>query len=141
MFVAGGFTMASAESNLRVLIVEDNPDGADTMSALLRIGGFSTEIARDGLEALEAADRIQPDVVLLDIGLPKVNGYDVCRHIRATPWGKNTAVIAVTGWGQEEVRAKSTQAGVDLHLVKPVRDADLLRAVGSFRQRAALRHR
>jgi DNA-binding response OmpR family regulator len=133
--------MASTESSLSVLIVEDNPDGADTLSALLRIGGFATEVARDGLEALEAADRFKPDVVLLDIGLPKVNGYDVCRHIRATAWGKNTAVIAVTGWGEEEARAKSAQAGVDLHLVKPVRDADLLRAIRSFRHRAALRHR
>src|SRR5262245_16242642 len=135
-----GVVMASGKPSVRVLIVEDNADGAETLAALLRLEGFAIEVARDGLDALEVADRMQPDVVLLDIGLPKVNGYDVCRHIRTSAWGTKTAVIALTGWGQEEARARSARAGIDLHLVKPVRDADLLRAVRSFGQRAAIRH-
>ena len=123
--------MAVTKQSLRVLVVEDNRDGADTLTALLRFSGFATEIARDGLEALELADRMKPDVVVLDIGLPRVNGHDVCRHIRPATWGRYTAVIAVTGRSQEEARKRSIEAGVDLHLVKPVRDTALIDAVKS----------
>ena len=128
--------MAATKQSLRVLVGEDNRDGADTLAALLRFSGFATEIARDGLEALELADRMKPDVVVLDIGLPGVNGYDVCQHIRATAWGRYTAVIAVTGWSQEDARKRSIEAGVDLHLVKPVRDTDLIDAVKSHARAA-----
>ncbi len=76
--------------------------------------------AHDGLEALELAESFQPDVILLDIGLPKLNGFDTCRRIREQPWGKNIIIVAVTGWGQEDDRRRSQDAGFDHHMVKPV---------------------
>ncbi len=87
---------------------------------LLKLDGHETQTAHDGLEAIEAAERLRPDVVLLDIGLPKLNGYEVCRRIRQQPWGKDLVLVALTGWGQEEDRQRSTEAGFDTHLVKPV---------------------
>jgi DNA-binding response OmpR family regulator len=76
--------------------------------------------AHDGAEALSAAERHRPEVVLLDLGLPKMNGYDVCRAIREHVWGRHMVVVALTGWGQDEDRARSKLAGFDSHLVKPV---------------------
>ena len=87
---------------------------------LLQISGNETQMAYDGLEAVEAAERFRPEVVLLDIGLPQLNGYDACRRIREQPWGKTMVLIALTGWGQEEDRRQSKDAGFDAHLVKPV---------------------
>lgn len=82
--------------------------------------GNEVEMAHDGLEALQKAQAYQPEVVLLDIGLPKMNGYDACRAMRAQPWGKHALIVAVTGWGQDEDRRRSKEAGFDVHLVKPV---------------------
>jgi CheY-like chemotaxis protein len=107
-------------SGRRILIVDDNEDGAQSLALLLKLDGHETHTAHDGLEALAAADRLRPDVVLLDIGLPKLNGYEVCRHLRQQPWGKGLVLVALTGWGQEEDRQRSTEAGFDTHLVKPV---------------------
>ena len=87
--------------------------------------GHDTHTAHDGLAALEAAERLRPDAVLLDIGLPGLNGYEVCRHIRQQPWGKNLVLVALTGWGKDEDRQKSAEAGFDSHLVKPVDHAVL----------------
>jgi CheY-like chemotaxis protein len=87
---------------------------------LLQMTGNETYTAHDGLEAVEAAEKHRPDVVLLDIGMPKLNGYDACRRLRELPWGKNMVLVALTGWGQEEDRRKSIDAGFDGHLVKPV---------------------
>ena len=101
-------------------MVDDNPDSANSLAELLRITGNETHIAADGVEAVEAAGRLLPDVVLLDIGLPRLNGYDACRRIRAENWGKSLVMVALTGWGQEEDRARSREAGFDGHLVKPV---------------------
>jgi PAS domain S-box-containing protein len=109
----------------RVLIVDDNLDSALSLAMLLKLDGHQTETVHDGVEAVEAADRLRPDVVLLDIGLPRLNGYEVCRHIRRQPWGKDVLLIALTGWGQEEDRQKSRETGFDTHIVKPV-DHDLL---------------
>jgi len=109
-----------------ILIVEDNRDGADSLAMLLGVDGHEIHIARDGQEALEVAARIRPDVVLLDIGLPKLNGYEVCRRIRQEPWGRSIAIFALTGWGQEEDRKRSDEAGFDGHLVKPVRYDDVM---------------
>ena len=92
---------------------------------LLKITGNETHTAHDGLEAVEAAEQFRPDVVLLDIGLPKLNGYDAARRIREQPWGKDMVLVALTGWGQEEDRRKSKDAGFDRHMVKPV-DLDAL---------------
>ncbi|MGH9897155.1 MAG: hybrid sensor histidine kinase/response regulator, partial [bacterium] len=110
----------TAAMGRRILIVDDNQDGAESLAMLLQLGGHETHMAHDGLEAVEAAERFRPDAMLLDIGLPKLNGYEVCRRIRAQPWGKNMVLVAVTGWGQEEDRHKSREAGFNIHIVKPV---------------------
>ncbi|HET7285950.1 MAG TPA: response regulator, partial [Pyrinomonadaceae bacterium] len=104
----------------RVLIVDDNRDSADSLAMLMQITGNKTFLAYDGVEALEAIDKHRPEVVLLDIGLPKLDGHEVCRRIREKPWGKDIVIIALTGWGQEDDRRKSEQAGFNGHLVKPV---------------------
>ena len=98
---------------------------------LLKITGNETRTAHDGLEAVEAAATFRPDVVLLDIGLPKLNGYDVCRRIREQPWGKNMVLVALTGWGQDEDRRQSKDAGFDHHMVKPVDFAALMKLLAS----------
>ncbi|HEY2776212.1 MAG TPA: PAS domain S-box protein [Candidatus Binatia bacterium] len=109
----------------RVLVVDDNVDSADSLSMLLRMRGHQTKIARDGVEAVEAARTFRPEIVLLDIGLPRMNGLDVCRRIRAQEWGSAMRIVALTGWGQEEDRLRSLEAGFDHHLVKPVNIAEL----------------
>jgi CheY-like chemotaxis protein len=102
------------------LIVDDNRDSADSLGSMLRIMGNDTRIAYDGEAAVEAATAFRPDLILLDIGLPKLNGYEVCRRIRDQPWGKGMVLIALTGWGQEDDIRRSQQAGFDHHMVKPV---------------------
>ena len=82
--------------------------------------GNEIRTAHDGLEAVEAAEAFRPDVILLDIGLPKLNGYEACRRIREQPWGKDMVLVALTGWGQEEDRRRSEEAGFNHHMVKPV---------------------
>jgi len=109
----------------RILVVDDNRDSAESLAMLLNLMGNETHIAYDGLEAVEAAATVKPDVILLDIGLPKLNGYEACRRIREQPWGRNMVLVALTGWGQEEDRQKSREAGFDGHIVKPVDHAAL----------------
>ncbi len=104
----------------RILVVDDNLDSAESLAMLLRLTGNETHMAHDGEEAVEVAIKNMPDVILLDIGLPKLNGYEACRRIREQPCGKNMVIIALTGWGQEEDRRKSSEAGFNGHLVKPV---------------------
>ncbi|MCA1588881.1 MAG: PAS domain S-box protein [Acidobacteria bacterium] len=105
----------------RILVVDDNRDSADSLAMLLTLGGHNiVDIARDGIEAVEAAGRLKPDVVLLDIGLPKLNGYEAARRIRAQAGSNGVYLIALTGWGQDEDRRRSSEAGFDAHLVKPV---------------------
>lgn len=104
----------------RILVVDDNRDAAISLAMLLRISGHTTHTAHDGEEAVTAAGTFRPEVILLDIGLPKLNGFEVARAIRDCDWGKTTMIVALTGWGQEDDRQKSTDAGFDAHLVKPV---------------------
>jgi CheY-like chemotaxis protein/two-component sensor histidine kinase len=104
----------------RILVVDDNSDSAKTMAMLLKLTGHETHVAYDGLEAVTSAETFRPEVVLLDIGLPKLNGYDTAVTIRQQPWGKNTLLIALTGWGQDDDRQKAKDAGFDAHMVKPV---------------------
>jgi PAS domain S-box-containing protein len=104
----------------RILVVDDNSDSADSLSLLLRMSGHETREAYDGEHALAVAAEFQPDVVLLDIGLPRMNGHDVCRRLRERESGNRIKIIALTGWGQESDRNKSKDAGFDHHLVKPV---------------------
>jgi CheY-like chemotaxis protein/two-component sensor histidine kinase len=118
--------------SLRILIVDDNEDGAESLALLLQLGGHETHTAHDGLEAVEAAERLLPDVVLLDIGLPGLNGYEVCHRIRGTPWGRDLMIVAVTGWGQDVDRRRSREAGFDTHIVKPVDHDALLKLLSSL---------
>ena len=104
----------------RVLIADDNHDTAEMASMLLEMLGHETRVAHDGVEALEVAEQFEPEVVLLDIGMPRLNGYDVCRKLRERSFGKRALIVACSGWGQEEDRNKSRAAGFDQHLVKPV---------------------
>ncbi|MBC7894402.1 MAG: PAS domain S-box protein, partial [Cytophagaceae bacterium] len=115
----------------RVLIVDDNEDGATSMAMLVTLAGHEAFAAHDGERAVEEAERLLPDIVLLDIGLPKLNGYEVCRRIRATSWGARMHIVAVTGWGQEADRERSTAAGFDAHLVKPVSPEALMKLLAA----------
>jgi CheY-like chemotaxis protein len=120
----------------RILVVDDNRDSAESLAALLKLNGNTTYTAFDGLRALEAGATFRPDVVLLDIGLPELNGYDVARKIREQPWGRNIVLIALTGWGKEEDRRRSSEAGFNSHLVKPVEFANLNALLGTFLPRS-----
>ena len=110
----------------RILIVDDNADAAASLALLLKISGHETQTANDGLEAVRTAETFLPDVVLLDIGLPKLNGFDACRQIRQQAWGRNMKIVALTGWGQEGDRREATEAGFDAHMLKPVDYRDLM---------------
>jgi signal transduction histidine kinase/ActR/RegA family two-component response regulator len=123
---------AVAKSLLRILIVDDNRDGADSLGMMLRIMGNDTRTAYDGRDGLQVAGEYRPDVILLDIGLPMLNGYETCRRIRAQPWGNGIVVIAMTGWGQEEDRRRSHEAGFDHHLVKPVDPTALMQLLSGL---------
>jgi len=103
----------------RVLVVDDNEDAAGSLAMLLELEGYQTLQAHDGVEAIEAAEHFRPDAVLLDVGLPRMNGYEVCRCIREQEWGKDVILVALTGWGQEADRRRSEEAGFDAHMVKP----------------------
>ena len=109
----------------RILIVDDNRDGANSLAMVLRMLGNQVFITYDGIAALQAAEAYRPDLVLLDIGLPRMDGHEVCRRIREEPWGADMLLVAVTGWGQAEDRRQSLEVGFDLHLVKPVNPSDL----------------
>lgn len=104
----------------RVLVVDDNHDAAQTLSLLLEHLGNDVAMASDGLEALEVAERFRPELVIMDLGMPGMNGYEAVKQMRATPWGKHLMFVAVTGWGQNEDRSRSASAGFDRHFVKPV---------------------
>jgi len=109
----------------RILVVDDNRDSAESLADLLQLIGHETHTAFDGLAAVGAAAAFQPDVVFLDIGLPKLNGYEAARQIRTQPGGKGLFLVALTGWGQDEDRRRSAEAGFNAHLVKPVDFATL----------------
>jgi CheY-like chemotaxis protein len=111
-----------------VLVVDDNRDSADSMALLLGASGHDVRTAQDGTSALAIAPEYKPDVVLLDIGLPGMNGYTVAERLRALPGGGNIVLIAMTGYGQEDDRRRSREAGFDHHLVKPV-DFDVLAGI------------
>lgn len=113
----------------RLLIVDDNVDSAKSLAELLSLIGNETFVVHDGESAVIEAERLRPEVILLDLGLPKINGFDACRRIREYPWAENILIIAVTGWGQQEDRRKSAEAGFDVHMVKPVDLAELMNVI------------
>lgn len=120
------------DQKLRILIADDLRDIADSLALLLEDRGYAVDVAYDGEQALRMAEALAPDVVLLDLGMPKMHGYDVCRQIRAAPWGNGMTLIAQTGWGQESDRRKTQEAGFDHHVTKPVQ-ADFLVSLFSRR--------
>ena len=109
-----------AGARLRILVVDDNRDAADTCMTLLEFSGHQVRAAYNGKSALELSGQLRPQVALLDIGLPDISGYELARTIRATPWGRDVVLIALTGWGQEEDRRRAFEAGFDQHLTKPL---------------------
>jgi two-component system CheB/CheR fusion protein len=116
----------------RVLIVDDNRDSADTLSTLLQVMGCEIEVAYDGESALAAGARFKPDAVLLDLGMPKLNGFETCERMRSQPWGQSICIVAVTGWGQDEDRRRTKDAGFDAHMVKPADPGKLTELLASI---------
>lgn len=104
----------------KALVVDDHEDAARSMELMLQSFGYDTEIAGDGIEALRKAAAFQPDLMLLDISMPKLDGYDTCGVIRAQPWAANVRLVAVTGWDPQELQDRAESAGFDAWLLKPV---------------------
>ena len=125
---AGNLSVLGAD-RIRVLIVDDNVDAADSLAHFLKIAGYQTRVAYDGRTAVEMAEILEPAVVLLDLGLPHLNGHEVARRLRALPWGRTAGLIALTGWGQEDDVQRSRQSGFDEHLTKPVDPEVLLQHI------------
>ena len=124
---------ASTPHRFKILVVDDNPDSALSMAMMLSIMGHDTRTAHDGESAVDTAESFLPDVILLDIGLPKLNGYEVAQRIREKAWGKSMYLIAVTGWGQDEDRQRSSEVGLNQHMVKPVEPAALEKLLAELR--------
>jgi signal transduction histidine kinase/DNA-binding response OmpR family regulator len=124
---------APSPAGLRVLIVDDNRDVADSTASVMRMNGCDVHVAYDGRAALESVQRLRPDAVLLDIGLPAIDGYLVAEHIRARPEYGATMIVAVSGYGQDQDRERSKSVGFDYHVVKPIDPAVLAGLVGSLR--------
>ena len=125
-------TPAPSPAGLRVLVVDDNRDVADSTASIMRMNGCDVHVAYDGKAALESAQRLKPDAVLLDIGLPSIDGYLVAEHIRAQPENIRTMIVAVSGYGQEQDRLRSKSVGFDYHVVKPIDPTVLAGLVGSL---------
>jgi CheY-like chemotaxis protein len=115
----------------RVLVADDNTDSAQSLAMLLELRGYEVQTVSDGLEAVRVASQFIPDAILLDIGMPHLNGYDAARRIREHSWGKDALIIAQTGWGQERDLQHSRRAGFDAHLTKPIDFSVLMRIFGA----------
>lgn len=120
------------KSRLKILVVDDNPDSALSMAMMLSMMGHETRTAHDGEAAVTTAEEFRPQVVLLDIGLPKLNGYEVAQRIRQQDWGAAMFLVAITGWGQDEDRRRSEDVGMNLHMVKPVEPGALDRVLAEL---------
>lgn len=124
--VHSGADLHSREKR-RLLVVDDNRDGATSLATMLRLLGDEVRTAHDGIEAVEVAAEFRPEVILMDVGMPRLNGLEATRLIKNEPWGQGVIIIALTGWGQDNDRARSFEAGCDDHMVKPVDIAELQR--------------
>ncbi|MEO5693360.1 MAG: response regulator, partial [Usitatibacter sp.] len=130
-------TPAETAPTRRVLVVDDNEDAADSLATLLDVMGYEVRTAYDGPEAIKAADEFQPAVALLDIGLPRLSGYDIARHVRQKR-GAEVLLVAITGWGQEEDRRRAREAGFDHHFTKPADFDQLIKLIDrELKDRAA----
>jgi DNA-binding response OmpR family regulator len=117
-----------------VLIVDDNRDAADTLAEVLRLSGYEVATAYDGVEGLAVAQAVRPDVVVLDLGMPRLDGYATCRALRERQEGRTMTVLALSGWGQAADKARAAEAGFDAHLVKPVDPDALVQAIEAARR-------
>jgi CheY-like chemotaxis protein len=117
---------------LKVLVVDDDLDVADSMASLLEMDGHKTEIVLRAKEVLNVARRVLPDIVLMDVGMPEMNGYEVATLIRREPLLNRTLLVALTGWGGEVDKREAMEAGFDVHLLKPVRHSALQEVVARF---------
>ena len=109
----------------RIVVADDNEDSAESFAMLLSFSGHEVRIVHDGASALDAVRDFRPDVAFLDIGMPGLTGYEVAQAVRAEPWGREVKLIAVTGWGQPDDRARARTAGFDRHLIKPIDPAEV----------------
>jgi CheY-like chemotaxis protein len=109
----------------RIVVADDNEDSAQSFAMLLSFSGHEVRIAHDGEQALVAVRDFRPDVAFLDIGMPRLSGYEVAEAVRAEPWGRDVKLIAVTGWGQADDKVRARSAGFDQHLVKPIDPSDV----------------
>ena len=117
----------------RILVADDNNDAVEALALQLQLAGHDVRTANDGMEALEVAESFAPQVVLLDLGMPRMDGYETARQIRRRSWGRGATLVALTGWGQQQDRQRTSAAGFDVHLVKPVTEFDLFHAIASAR--------
>ena len=117
----------------RILVVDDDVDAADSLGMLLDMMGHQIHVAYDGRSAIDATRTFRPEVILLDIGMPGMDGHDTCRQLRQLPWAQGITIVALTGWGQEQARRESREAGFDLHFVKPVNPDHILEALARRR--------
>ena len=117
----------------RILVADDNNDAVEALALQLQLAGHDVRTANDGMEALEVAETFAPQVVLLDLGMPRMDGYETARQIRRRSWGRGATLVALTGWGQQQDRQRTSAAGFDAHLVKPVTEYDLFHAIASAR--------
>ena len=115
----------------RILVVDDNADAAQSLALLLKLAGHDVRVAHDGVETLAVASEFEPEVVLLDLGMPKMDGYETARRLRNESWGRQVMLVALTGWGQQRDRERTAEAGFDLHLVKPIAEFELFQAIGT----------
>jgi len=120
----------------RILVVDDNRDSADSLAILLELDGNEIRTAYDGVEAIETAAEFRPEVVLLDLGLPRLDGYEAARRMRTEPWGEQVLLIALTGWDHDDDRRRTLEAGFDQHLVKPVDSGALMKIIADLPTRA-----
>jgi CheY-like chemotaxis protein len=125
---------------LQILVADDSVDAATSLGMLLELHGHEVRISHDGAAAVAAVAEARPDVVLLDIGMPRMNGYEAARHIRAMPGGDSIRLVAVTGWGQAEDRRRTREAGFDAHVTKPVAFEELQQLLVAAGPAVALRH-
>jgi CheY-like chemotaxis protein len=129
-------TPSLSSADVRILVVDDNHDAADSLGELLRMAGHSVTVTYDGASSIAAADQFHPQVVLLDIGMPGMDGYAVAGHFRRRPAGDGTLLIAITGWGQPGDKRRALNAGFDHHLTKPVDPTTLLNLISQPRDKA-----
>jgi CheY-like chemotaxis protein len=132
-----GESRPAGKRSLRILVVDDNVDAADGLKMLLELNREQVRVAYDGESALTIARDFRPQVVLLDVGMPRMDGYEIARRLKAAPETRETVLVAVTGWGQPEDRKRSREAGFDHHLVKPVEPSTLERLLDSFKVKSA----